>query len=889
MHRISFGRSRCGSKVRRTRLIGLERMEPRVLLSTYTVVNTTDADPGSLRWAILQANQGTGPCSIVFDLPGPGVQTISVQSPLPTIIRPVVIDGTSGPGYTGQLRIQVDGRATAGADGLVLAGGSSHVKGLVITRFQGAGIVLQGGGGNVVQGNALGTDRTGRAALPNRDGVLVVGSSANTIGGMLAGEGNLISGNSANGIEIRLDSQDLDSAGNVILGNLIGTTAERVLGPRQCGRRHPHQPRDPEYHRRPGQRGRQRDLGQPQRPRDQLLRRADAHPGQLDRHDGRRAECPREQARRDLSRRLLLQHDRRRDSQLRKRHRREFRPWHRHGAGASGNAFQGNFIGTDRQGTLHLGNQGNGVNLGSSDNTVGGLSSGSGNTIAFNGSGVIGAGVQLVGLVDQNSILSNSIHDNAGLGINLGNGPTPNHPPDSGPGPNDFVNYPVFSSAQTDGATTTLHGSVSGAPGTSLTVQVFSSPTPDPSGFGEGLSLVGNFQTSTDSRGQGRLRPRPAPLRAGLLHLGDRDRRCGEYLGVLSRRDGPCRDRPRGHDRRRPLIPSPPGAVLTYSITVRNVGILDAHNVILTDTLPGQVTLLSATSSQGRTPFVSGQGISAALGTVPGGASAAVIVIVQVQAQAGQSLSASAQATLDELDANPANNSATATTRVATVSDLAVSLSASPSPVDLGSDLTFTVTATQHRAVAGQSRDGDASAPTGTRLQFRDHDARRGQLRRWTPHGESRKPRPGLASHDHRDRRGRRYRHGIDDGDHLQRRVRSRGGEQYSHRAGERRPDCRSCGRDPCDVGTGRRRAAGRLHGRGLERRQYLATGVSLVNVLPAGVMFVSASIDHGRTSHAACGSDHVSHRETCTGSHGDSDDHRPGHRAGRHFAGRYR
>src|SRR5436305_342091 len=72
----------------------------------------------------------------------------------------------------------------------------------------------------------IGIDRTGMAALPNRDGVLVVGSSANTIGGLLAGEGNLISGNSANGIEIRLDSQNVDSAGNVILGNLIGTTSD---------------------------------------------------------------------------------------------------------------------------------------------------------------------------------------------------------------------------------------------------------------------------------------------------------------------------------------------------------------------------------------------------------------------------------------------------------------------------------------------------------------------------------------------------------------------------------------------------------------------------------------------------------------------------------------
>ena len=59
------------------------------------------------------------------------------------------------------------------------------------------------------------------------------------------------------------------------------------------------------------------------------------------------------------------------------------------------------------------------------------------------------------------------------------------------------------------------------------------------------------------------------------------------------------------------LDPVGVGGSLTYSIAITNVGILDAHNVILTDTLPGQVTLVSATSSQGRTPFVSSQGISA--------------------------------------------------------------------------------------------------------------------------------------------------------------------------------------------------------------------------------------------------------------------------------------
>ena len=48
-------------KVRRTRY-RLERMEPRVLLSTYTVVNTSEMPiRDRSRWAILQVNKDTGP------------------------------------------------------------------------------------------------------------------------------------------------------------------------------------------------------------------------------------------------------------------------------------------------------------------------------------------------------------------------------------------------------------------------------------------------------------------------------------------------------------------------------------------------------------------------------------------------------------------------------------------------------------------------------------------------------------------------------------------------------------------------------------------------------------------------------------------------------------
>jgi hypothetical protein len=70
------------------------------------------------------------------------------------------------------------------------------------------------------------------------------------------------------------------------------------------------------------------------------------------------------------------------------------------GVGASSNFVQGNYIGTDKTGTADLGNGNNGVLIASeaSNNTVGGASSGAANTIAFNGS-VFQDGVRIGGAV----------------------------------------------------------------------------------------------------------------------------------------------------------------------------------------------------------------------------------------------------------------------------------------------------------------------------------------------------------------------------------------------------------------------------------------------------------------------------------------------------------
>ncbi len=66
--------------------------------ATFTVTNTFDSGPGSLREAILNANGTPGNDDIAFAIPSPGVQTIVLASPLPPITQAVLIDGFTQPG-----------------------------------------------------------------------------------------------------------------------------------------------------------------------------------------------------------------------------------------------------------------------------------------------------------------------------------------------------------------------------------------------------------------------------------------------------------------------------------------------------------------------------------------------------------------------------------------------------------------------------------------------------------------------------------------------------------------------------------------------------------------------------------------------------------------------
>ncbi|HXY72043.1 MAG TPA: hypothetical protein VEM41_05835, partial [Actinomycetota bacterium] len=101
-------------------------------------------------------------------------------------------------------------------------GGVTPDRRNVISGNQDEGVLLQQvsgtATGNVVEGNYIGTNAAGTSAVPNAVGVHVVGADGNTIGGTSAANGNLISGNATDGVELAANATTVQE-------NLIGTDA----------------------------------------------------------------------------------------------------------------------------------------------------------------------------------------------------------------------------------------------------------------------------------------------------------------------------------------------------------------------------------------------------------------------------------------------------------------------------------------------------------------------------------------------------------------------------------------------------------------------------------------------------------------------------------------
>ncbi|MDR3621387.1 MAG: Calx-beta domain-containing protein [Paludisphaera borealis] len=661
------------------------------MLSTFTVENTADDGAGSLRWAILQVNADTSPSTIQFAIPGAGVRTIALTSALEPIIHPVTIDARTQPAYSGQPLVKLDGSALPMVqNGLVISAGDSTVAGLIISGFQGAGILLTTGGGNLVTSNYIGVGPQGISAHPNGDGVVILASSHNTIGGG-TGAGNLISGNQGNGVKITGTS--LDTIGNQVSGNLIGTTLDglrslgngsdgvllsggrgAIIGGIGAGLGNVIS----------GNKGNGLELNSGAR-ESQITGNAiglavDGVHAVANLRDGVLLNSAPANTIGGLTAQAANQISGNNGSGIRTQ------------VDTTGLVVQGNQIGTDASGRLVLGNLGNGLTLGTGSNSIGGMSMGAGNTIAYNGTGAVGSGVQLMGLVTGVTILSNSIHHNANLGINFGDGPTLNHPTVHGPGPNNWQNYPILSTAQSDGQSTLASGTLSGGTSQSYTIQFFWSDLPDPSGFGQGKLYLGSISVTTDASGAATFTP---PTLGAVAPGGFISATATDAQGDTSEFSQAVLVQPVS-DVSVQLTANPnpasPGAAVTYTATVKNTGNLIAHHVVLTAQLPMGATIGSSSGSQGSSPVIQGGTLTAALGSLLPGASAVVVVVVQPPAGFLGNLISTAQVTMDEVDAHPGDNSTSVSVRIAATADLNLKLTAGPPSGHVGDLLTYELT-----------------------------------------------------------------------------------------------------------------------------------------------------------------------------------------------------
>ncbi len=110
------------------------------------------------------------------------------------------------------------GVADGGTDDQI--GGATPGDGNLISGNDGFGVDVFAGAGATLEGNLIGTDGTGAAAVANLGGGVDVGASGATVGGSATFEGNLISGNAA-GPGVLVSGSPLTA--DTVEGNLIGT------------------------------------------------------------------------------------------------------------------------------------------------------------------------------------------------------------------------------------------------------------------------------------------------------------------------------------------------------------------------------------------------------------------------------------------------------------------------------------------------------------------------------------------------------------------------------------------------------------------------------------------------------------------------------------------
>lgn len=118
-----------------------------------------------------------------------------------------------------------------GASGTTIGGSASGAENVISGNTKN-GILLSGTStaNNSVQGNYIGTNAAGDAAVANEVSGIAIegGANSNTIGGTANGTRNIISGNTESGVLI-YDSSSQGTSNNVVQGNYIGSDASGTV------------------------------------------------------------------------------------------------------------------------------------------------------------------------------------------------------------------------------------------------------------------------------------------------------------------------------------------------------------------------------------------------------------------------------------------------------------------------------------------------------------------------------------------------------------------------------------------------------------------------------------------------------------------------------------
>lgn len=214
---VSSGQSGVGAKGNFVagNLIGTDVSGTKKLPNTYSGVvliaasaNTIGGNQAALR-NVISGNGGSG-INIIGD---PTMNTADGNLIRGNFLG-TDLNGTAALGNGGR------GVELSGATGTIVGGSTAGARNIIAGNTMQGVNLHNGTTGSTIQGNFIGSDVGGTAALGNAfDGILIENAPANTVGGAGNGLGNLISANGLAGIHF-LDTNAHD---NLVQGNLIGS------------------------------------------------------------------------------------------------------------------------------------------------------------------------------------------------------------------------------------------------------------------------------------------------------------------------------------------------------------------------------------------------------------------------------------------------------------------------------------------------------------------------------------------------------------------------------------------------------------------------------------------------------------------------------------------